>query len=164
MKTIILILFLVIGAYAQTVSPTPRVFTPEQMQARSKPVTIDQGYLDDSATAFNLVVVYRDALEKEQAANTARGVTNAALAAQLAAANGMITLYERGNAIYESLITLDAKKDLIYEQALKIEQSIIDSLSKQLGRGDSAWKKFANGVKHAVEIIIAYAVGRAVVH
>jgi hypothetical protein len=153
MKRLLLLSFLLavllISANAQTVSPTPD---------RNKPVTVSQGFVDDATKAFALVVELRDALQKEQMASGASAVTKAALQAQIDALNGLIAIKERKETVYEQLLTLRDQAFAMYDKIIKIQTEMIDRLTAQLNKPQSAWQKFVR----VVEKIVVFAAGAAI--
>lgn len=140
------------GLQAQTVTPTPD---------RSTPITVTQGFVDDATKAFALVVTLRDALQKAQMASGADTVTKAALQAQIDSLNGLMVIYERKDAVYESLLVLRDKAFAAYDVIVKIQSDMIDKLSKQLAKGKTKWDKFLTVLKEVAAITLGIAIGHA---
>jgi CHASE3 domain sensor protein len=121
-------------------------------------VTVSQGFVDDATKAFALVVELRDALQKEQMASGASAVTKAALQAQIDALNGLIAIKERKETVYEQLLTLRDQAFAMYDKIIKIQTEMIDRLTAQLNKPQSAWQKFVR----VVEKIVVFAAGAAI--
>ncbi len=156
MKKLALLTILIIGVTSvircQTVTPTPD---------RNTPVTTTQGYIDDSTKAFALVVSLRDALQKAQMASGGDTVTKAALQAQIDSLNGLMVIYERKDAIYESLLVLRDKAFAAYDVIVKIQADMIERLSTQLSKGKSKWDKVLTVLKEIAALTFGIAIGRA---
>lgn len=144
---------LVITVSGQQVNPTPL--------PRNEPRTVTQGYIDDATEAFDLVVALRDQLQKEKELNAAKGVTNAALQAQITALDGLIAILQRQSTVYESLLALRDQAFAVYEKIIKIQADMIDRLVAQLNKPKTAWKKFVDGLATIGKIILGVAIGRA---
>lgn len=142
---------LTLAVHSQTVSPTPAK------------VLVDQSFIDSATKAFVEVVALRDALQKEQLANGASAVTKAALQTQIDALNGLMVIYERKDAVYESLLTLRDKAFEVYERIVKIQADMIEKLSTQLGRGKTGWQKFTAALGKIAVLLAGVAIGRGAI-
>jgi hypothetical protein len=151
--TLAICFVLTLSMSAQTVSSTPD---------RNTPVQVTQGFVDDATKAFALVVELRDALQKEQMASGASAVTKAALQAQIDALNGLIAIKDRKDAAYESLLTLRDKAFEMYDRIIKIQADMLDRLTAQLNKPQSAWKKFVRMVEKIVVFAAGAAIGRGI--
>lgn len=149
--SVLIYLGCVASAFGQTVSPTPD---------RNTPVTVTQGYIDDSTKAFALVVELRDALQKEQMAGGASQVTKAALQAQITALNDVIAIKDRKDAVYQSLLDLRDQAFAVYEKVIKIQADMIEKLYAQLNKPASAWHKFVRAVERIAMIALGISLGR----
>lgn len=147
---LILILLLGVTTFGQLPAPTPD---------RNTLVTVTQGFVDDAAKAFELVVVLRDQLQKEQMLNGASAVTKAALQAQIDALNGLIIIKDRKEAIYQSLLDLRDQAFAVYERVIKIQAEMIDRQTKQMNKGKSGWDKFLSVLKTVAVLLSGYALG-----
>lgn len=140
-----------IGLKAQTPQATPN---------RNTPVVTTQGFIDDATKAFTEIVALRDALQKEQMANGAGAVTKAALQSQIEALNGLIAIFERKDAIYQSLLDLRDQAFAVYEKVIKIQSEMIERLTNQINKGKSGWQKFLGVLTRIADIALGIAVGR----
>ena len=154
-KTLFIITFLLcvcaVNISAQTVAPTPD---------RNAPVTTTQGFVDDAAKAFALVVELRDALQKQLEAGGASEVTKAALRMQITELNALIAIKDRKEAAYQSLLDLRDQAFAIYEKVIKMQADMMDKMWKRLNKGQSAFDKFLNGVKQVVTLVTGIIIGK----
>jgi hypothetical protein len=170
MKILITTLFTLcaLPAFAQTpapstedilklINPPPKVYTAEEIAAREKPVTVTQGYVDDSTEAFTEVVALHDLALKfltgERPANEAERRAAQELAVRL---NAVIAGWKDMAAQYAGLVA--AQKELLAFQLSTIKtltEMVQNPQNKSLG--SKIWK----GLKRAAELVIVFMAGRA---
>lgn len=116
-------------------------------------VCIDQDTANKLFNVANQLVEAKDVIAKMLAE---RGASDAAVASALKTIEGWKSL----DAINNTIIAKQMDVIALYEQVMKTQQGIIESLDKRLNKPKSAWKKFADALKTLGFILAGVTLGR----
>lgn len=116
-------------------------------------VCIEQESANKLYSVATQLVEAKDAIAKLLAE---RGASDAAVASALKTIEGWKSL----DAINNTIIAKQMDVIALYEQVMKTQQGIIESLDKRLNKPKSAWKKFADALKTLGFILAGVTLGR----
>lgn len=174
MKILITTLFTLCAfpAFAQTVAPTPsaeeirklinpppKVYSAEDLIKRAQPVTVDQGFIDDSTEAFNEVVALRDlALTFLTGERPATEAERAGAQRIVEMANKFIDLFKVFQVQVTEMVKFQQEFITFQFNVMKQMQEIITNSGV---KKNSALSKIWKGLKRAAELVIVFMAGRA---
>lgn len=142
----ILIILLSFIAFGQTPTPTPD---------RSRPVTVDQGFVDDATKAFELVAAQKETIQKfinERGRTEAERQAGEALIKGL---NDFLALKDRMISQYELLVNR-------LQTIVDFQFKIIEKLKEMMNKPKGFWQKLFDGVKEILKAATYIMIGRGI--